>query len=257
MEDAHVHLLSLPEDKNCAFFAVYDGHGEQGNVESAIRKGYIEFDKEMSQDDDMREDLAGTTALSVLIKDQKLYCGNVGDSRGIASVNGNVELLSIDHKPNNDDERKRITSAGGWVEFGRVNGNLALSRALGDFIFKRNTDKRPEEQVVTAFPDVMVKNMNEDWEFILLACDGIWDVLSNEEVLKFVRARIAQQMQPEHICEELMTRCLAPNCQMGGLGCDNMTVVLICLLHGQSFSTLAEKCSKGMSNGDTSNPDLK
>jgi protein phosphatase 2C family protein 2/3 len=90
---------------------------------------------------------------------------------------------------------------------------LALSRALGDFIFKRNSDKRPEEQVVTgeiekmmefhifwfdlAAPDVVIKTINENWEFILLACDGIWDVLSNEEVLKFVRTRIAQQMPPE------------------------------------------------------------
>ena len=187
----------------------------------------------MASDEEMREDLAGTTAICVVIKEQKLYCGNVGDSRAIASVNGNVEILSTDHKPNNDDERKRITAAGGWVEFNRVNGkpfvflrgdffatriyskkgNLALSRALGDFIFKRNTDKRAEEQVVTgendcssiektpsfrlAAPDVVVKTINENWEFILLACDGIWDVLSNEEVLKFVRTRVAQQMPPE------------------------------------------------------------
>lgn len=122
----------------------------------------------MASNEEMREDLAGTTAICVIIKDDKLFCGNVGDSRAIASVNGNVELLSIDHKPNNDDERKRITAAGGWVEFNRVNGkrkssvfffylfcfvfrfvgNLALSRALGDFIFKRNADKKPEEQVV-------------------------------------------------------------------------------------------------------------
>jgi protein phosphatase 2C family protein 2/3 len=96
-------------------------------------------------------------------------------------------------------------------------GNLALSRALGDFIFKRNTDKRAEEQVVTgkkqlikkkeilyikyflAAPDVVVKTITEDWEFILIACDGIWDVLSNEEVLKFVRARVAQQMPPDTV----------------------------------------------------------
>jgi hypothetical protein len=81
----------------------------------------------MSSDEEMREDLAGTTAICVVIKDDKLYCGNVGDSRAIASINGNVEILSIDHKPNNDDERKRITAAGGWVEFNRVNGkNLFL-----------------------------------------------------------------------------------------------------------------------------------
>jgi protein phosphatase PTC2/3 len=77
----------------------------------------------MALDEEMREDLAGTTAICVIIKDEKqLFCGNVGDSRAIASINGNVEMLSNDHKPNNDDERKRITAAGGWVEFNRVNG---------------------------------------------------------------------------------------------------------------------------------------
>jgi len=274
MEDAHVHILSLAEDKSCAFFAVYDGHGgakvaqhsskhlhtrianqpefKQGNIEGAIRKGFLEFDKEMSTEDEIREDLAGTTAVCVVIKENKLFCGNVGDSRAIGCVNGNVEILSLDHKPNNDEERRRITAAGGWVEFNRVNGNLALSRALGDFIFKRNPDKRAEEQVVTAAPDVIEKTITEDWEFILIACDGIWDVLSNDEALKFVRTRVAQQMPPEQICEELMTRCLAPNCQMGGLGCDNMTVVLCLLLHGQPYSVLAAKCSKTLTNGDAS-----
>ena len=55
-----------------------------------------------------------------------VFQGNVGDSRAIASVNGNVETLSVDHKPNNDDERKRITAAGGWVEFNRVNGGQRI-----------------------------------------------------------------------------------------------------------------------------------
>ena len=113
------------------------------------------------KDDDMKEELAGTTAICVLIKDKKLYCvsgsnlnlnstlfycsiffskffkGNVGDSRAIASVRGRVQNLSYDHKPNNELEAKRIVAAGGWVEFNRVNGNLALSRALGDFVFKK------------------------------------------------------------------------------------------------------------------------
>lgn len=74
---------------------------------------------------------------------------NVGDSRAIASVGGRLEVLSFDHKPSNKTEVDRITAAGGWVELNRVNGNLALSRALGDFIFKRNEEKPPEEQVVT------------------------------------------------------------------------------------------------------------
>lgn len=66
----------------------------------------------------------------------------MGDSRAILSVNGLAEPLSYDHKPANEAEAARIIAAGGWVEFNRVNGNLALSRALGDFIFKRNDVRR-------------------------------------------------------------------------------------------------------------------
>jgi protein phosphatase 2C family protein 2/3 len=73
-----------------------------------------------------------------------------------------------------------IVSIGGWVEYNRVNGNLALSRALGDFVFKRNASMSPEEQMVIALPDVEVRDVNEEWEFVLLACDGIWDVVTNE-----------------------------------------------------------------------------
>ncbi len=148
-------------------------------------------------DENMKEELSGTTAVCVILKDKKIYCGNVGDSRVIASVRGRVQNLSYDHKPNNELETKRILAAGGWVEFNRVNGNLALSRALGDFVFKKNDTKKAEDQIVTAYPDVEVKDLTPDHEFMLLACDGIWDVLSNEEVLEFVRSRIAQQIQPE------------------------------------------------------------
>lgn len=127
----------------------------------------------------------------------------MGDSRAIASVRGSVQQLSFDHKPNNEGETRRIVAAGGWVEFNRVNGNLALSRALGDFVFKKNEKKRAEEQIVTALPDVEVRELTDDHEFIVIACDGIWDVLSNEEVLEFVRNRIAQKISPEIVCENL------------------------------------------------------
>ncbi len=70
----------------------------------------------------MKDELAGTTAVCVILKDKKIYCGNVGDSRVIASVRGRVQNLSYDHKPNNELETKRILAAGGWVEFNRVNG---------------------------------------------------------------------------------------------------------------------------------------
>lgn len=266
MEDAHTHLLSLMEDKHASFFAVYDGHGgakvaqyagshlhkkivghpsyKKGKIEEAIKQGFLAVDSDMLEDENMKDELAGTTAVIVLLKGNKVYCGNVGDSRAVASVGGQVQQLSYDHKPGNEAETKRIIAAGGWVEFNRVNGNLALSRALGDFVFKKNEKKSPEEQIVTAYPDIVVRDITPDHEFIVLACDGIWDVLSNEEVVEFIRSRIALKMEPEHICEELMTRCLAPDCQMGGLGCDNMTVVLICFLHFNTYDELAVKCQQ-------------
>ena len=76
-----------------------------------------------------------------------LYVGNVGDSRCIGSIGGVAEALSVDHKPGDMLERARIENAGGFVEFNRVNGNLALSRAVGDFAFKNNTTLPPEDQV--------------------------------------------------------------------------------------------------------------
>lgn len=58
-------------------------------------------------------------------------------------------MLSYDHKPNNEEELRRITAGGGWVQLNRVNGNLALSRALGDYVFKRNYRLAPQDQIVT------------------------------------------------------------------------------------------------------------
>jgi protein phosphatase PTC2/3 len=99
--------------------------------------------------------------------------------------------LSFDHKPQNEGvyllthfficfplsvilgEKARIVAAGGFVDFGRVNGNLALSRAIGDFEFKKSTDLAPEQQIVTAFPDVVTHEITSDDEFLVIACDGV------------------------------------------------------------------------------------
>lgn len=160
----------MPDDPEAAFFGVYDGHGGSSvaqyagknlhkfivkqaeypdNIAEAMRKGYLAIDEAMLDDKTLRDAMAGSTAVSVIIREGKLYCANAGDSRAIASVDGKIEVLSSDHKPNNETELKRICEGGGWVEFNRVNGNLALSRALGDFVFKRNEEKTPQEQIVT------------------------------------------------------------------------------------------------------------
>ncbi|XP_017779249.1 PREDICTED: probable protein phosphatase 2C T23F11.1 [Nicrophorus vespilloides] len=265
MEDSHTHILSLPDDPGTAFFAVYDGHGgakiaeyagknlhklitkrceyKDGDVVKAMEMAFLEIDDIMLIEESLKNEQAGSTAVTMIIKDNTVFCANVGDSRAIASVNGKVQPLSFDHKPTNEKEYNRITAAGGWVEYNRVNGNLALSRALGDFTFKRNEKKKPEDQIVTAFPDVEVHKINENWEFIVLACDGIWDVMKNEEVVAFVRENLAAGVEPEDICENLMMKCLAPDCQMAGLGCDNMTVVIVGLMHGKTFEELSARCA--------------
>ena len=78
----------------------------------------------------------------------------------------------------NTGERARICAAGGFVDFGRVNGNLALSRAIGDFEFKKSPELSPEQQIVTAFPDVVVHDISSDDEFVVVACDGQLCVVS-------------------------------------------------------------------------------
>lgn len=149
---------------------MYDGHGGSGvanyagihlhkfilkqpeypdNIGLALQKAFLAIDEAMLNEESLKDAMAGSTAVSVLIRDGKLYCANAGDSRAIAFAGGNVEVLSMDHKPNNSTELKRINDGGGFVEFNRVNGNLALSRAIGDFVFKRNLDKSPQEQIVT------------------------------------------------------------------------------------------------------------
>lgn len=266
MEDAHTQILSMKEDKDAAFFAVFDGHGgqrvahycgenlhkdilqteEYKNEEyvQALKKGFLKCDENMTHDDQMQDEMSGAAAVCVLIKNKKIYCSNCGDSRAVASVAGKVQELSFDHKPNNENEARRIVAAGGWVDLNRVNGNLALSRAMGDFIFKRNSKKPAEEQIVTAYPDVIVKDILPEHEFVVVACDGIWDVMSNQEVVDFVRKRLANRSPPEQICEELLDHCLAPDCQMGGIGCDNMTAIIVAMLHDHTYEDLAERCSQ-------------
>ncbi|XP_066589819.1 probable protein phosphatase 2C T23F11.1 [Prorops nasuta] len=275
MEDCHVHILSLPDDPETAFFAVYDGHGgdaisqyagkhlheyivkrseyKSGDIPKALQEGFLELDKVMLDDTVLRQEHAGTTVIAILIKNNVLYCANAGDSRAVACVNGEAIPLSRDHKPNLKDERDRIEAAGGWVEFNRVNGHLALSRALGDFLFKRDRNKLPHEQIVSAVPEIQSYELTEDWEFLVLACDGIWDVMTNKEVVQFVKSRLSQtkrgsdnaetSIDPEEICEELMQHCLAPNALMG-TGCDNMTVILVCLLHNKPYSYFVSRCQQ-------------
>jgi len=95
--------------------------------------------------------------------------------------------MSHDHKPYLPQETARIEAAGGTVAMRRVNGDLAVSRALGDFTYKQSKNLKPEAQQVSAEPEFIIQERNKDTDqYLVLACDGIWDVMTNQDVATFV-----------------------------------------------------------------------
>ena len=121
---------------------------------------------------------AGCTACVIFCCDDKAYVANAGDSRAVLCRGGVAVNLSEDHKPSQKKELGRIRAAGGFVNSqGRINGNLNLSRSIGDLKYKQVFGFAPEDQIITAEPDVTVTTILPEDEFILLACDGIWEVI--------------------------------------------------------------------------------
>ncbi|KAI8128974.1 putative protein phosphatase [Lucilia cuprina] len=172
---------------------------------------------------------SGCTAVVGLLNGRDLYVANAGDSRCVVCRKGKAIEMSLDHKPEDDEESARIIKAGGRVTLdGRVNGGLNLSRALGDHAYKMNHDLPAEEQMISALPDIKKLIISPDDEFMVLACDGIWNFMTSEEVVDFVRLRINDENKKmSEICEELFEACLAPNTLGDGTGCDNMTAVIV------------------------------
>lgn len=130
---------------------------------------------------------------------------NAGDSRCVVCRDGNALEMSFDHKPEDPEEMERIRKAGGRVTLdGRVNGGLNLSRAIGDHAYKTCKDLKAEEQMISALPDIKKVTITDKDEFMILACDGIWNSKSSEEVVHFVRKRLqAGQTKLSAVCEEV------------------------------------------------------
>ncbi|KAK1744914.1 protein-serine/threonine phosphatase, PP2C family [Skeletonema marinoi] len=175
---------------------------------------------------------AGCTSIVAVIVGRTLVVANAGDSRGVICRKGGLaEPLSFDHKPLQHREMNRITNAGGFVnQFGRVNGNLNLSRSIGDLKYKQVPGIPPAEQMITAEPDILSTTIGEEDEFIVLGCDGIWDCLTNEECAKYVYDRIDSK-HPHEIGIEMLDEIVSADPRASqGIGGDNMTIMIIDLL---------------------------
>lgn len=157
-------------------------------------------------------DSIGCTANVILIEDlKKLYVANAGDSRCVMARNGKCIPLSFDHKPENEEERARIEKAGSTITEGRVDGNLNLSRSLGDLKYKQNKELKPEEHPVTANPDVYEYDLTGEEDFIIMGCDGIWETKSNEEMVEYIYAKLKEEKDLKTITEELLNDIVSPD----------------------------------------------
>mmetsp|Transcript_69268 Transcript_69268/g.129343 ORF Transcript_69268/g.129343 Transcript_69268/m.129343 type:complete len:420 (+) Transcript_69268:99-1358(+) len=159
-----------------------------------------------------------------------------------------VVVESTDHKPNHPVEKARIEAAGGYVlaceDPPRLDGNLAVSRSVGDFEYKQNEALTAAQQKVSCIPDIYNVTGLKPGSICLLACDGIWDVMSTKEAANFVRGRLVDDSAKDlgDIAAELLKECLSKGSR------DNMTAMLI---HFQDGTDVAERFpSDEMQNGD-------
>ncbi|KAL7060907.1 hypothetical protein AAHC03_09449 [Spirometra sp. Aus1] len=254
MEDAHVAVLELPGALSTwSFFGVFDGHaGAQvsshcasnllrhildtpvfkdmvassekqhsiDEIKAAIVEGFLAFDASLLHDNPSEK--SGSTAVVAFVTPKHIYFANCGDSRGILLRNSSPSFATEDHKPSSPGERRRINNAGGHVILSRVNGSLAVSRALGDFDYKQVKGTPPSDQLVSPEPDVTcLERMPEADQILCLACDGIWDVYSNEELCDYVLHRLKCSSSLTHVCNEVLDTSLFKGSK------DNMSILLV------------------------------
>lgn len=257
MEDEHIMALDWVKDHH--LFCVFDGHGGS-NVSAYLKEHFQEvFLKEMNDylalgqsnranvpgieaiqdglkrcfprlDKDLRSNRVrgGSTAVCVVLTPSHIITANVGDSRALLRRHGKCIPLSFDHKPYTIVEKRRILANGMTICRKRVNGDLAVARAMGDFTHK---------PAVTCTPDITVFPRDADGdEFLVLGCDGVFDVASNQECCDFVQTMFAVgESNLGSICEEAIDTVIFDRKSR-----DNVTLVLVGL-------PAAKICSKGSS----------
>jgi len=255
MEDAHAVIndakthadlsaYPLPY-KNVSFWGVFDGHGgvdaaqmvekhlhknifgqeelKGADVEKAITTGFEKTDATIVEASNTNGWMNGSTAVVGLLLDHTMYIANVGDSEAIlVSENADgslgVENCTTPHKASDPTEKRRIESLGGHVFFGRVFGALAVSRSFGDTKFKI---PKTSQNFVSWEPSIKKTQLSHAHKFLILACDGLWDVMNHQEAAEFVHKHKQQSKTAEEIAHLLVKEALAKKTE------DNVTVIVV------------------------------
>uniref|UniRef100_H0XH51 Protein phosphatase 1F n=2 Tax=Otolemur garnettii TaxID=30611 RepID=H0XH51_OTOGA len=245
MEDRHVALpafnqlfgLSDPVDR--AFFAVFDGHGgvdaaryaavhvhantaRQPELPTdpagALREAFQHTDQMFLRKAKRERLQSGTTGVCVLIVGTTLHVAWLGDSQVVLVQQGQVVKLMEPHRPERQDEKERIEALGGFVshmDCWRVNGTLAISRAIGDVF---------QKPYVSGEADVASRELAGSEDYLLLACDGFFDVVPHQEIVGLVQSHLVrQQGSGLHVAEELVTEARERGSH------DNITVMVVFL----------------------------
>lgn len=220
------HIVKTDEWQS---YVVQIGQGDGGTsasietLKNAIVEGFKNFDETLRihQSETGRgcEDTSGSTAVTAIVTPWHILCANCGDSRCILLATGGVKAMSFDHKPDHPAERARIEAAGAFVEGSRVNAQLAVSRGFGDFEFK-SRDLRPADQAVTCHPEFQVHERSAEDRGLLLACDGVWDVMSNEEAAEALVGIVDRLRERRQIGVEATSDSVVPggSAAVGGSG---------------------------------------
>lgn len=148
-----------------------------------------------------------------------LVVANAGDCRAVLGKRGKAVELSKDHKPNCTSERLRIEKLGGAVFDGYLNGQLSVARALGDWHMKC---PKGSSCPLSAEPELHETLLTEDDEFLIIGCDGLWDVMSSQGAVSMVRKELMIHNDPVRCSRELVREALKRNT------CDNLTVIVVC-----------------------------
>ncbi|EEF40718.1 protein phosphatase 2c, putative [Ricinus communis] len=247
MEDEYICVDNLPKHLptvvDCpapgAFYGVFDGHGGidaasftkknilnyivedsqfPSSTKKAIKSAFVRADHALA-DAKSVDSSSGTTALTVLILGRTMLIANAGDSRAVLGKRGRAIELSKDHKPSCTSERLRIERLGGVIYDGYLNGQLAVARALGDWHIKGS---KGSKSPLSAEPELEEISLTEEDEFLIIGCDGLWDVMSSQCAVTIVRKELMSHNDPEKCSKALVQEALQRNT------CDNLTVVVIC-----------------------------
>ncbi|KAK8980370.1 hypothetical protein V6N11_061579 [Hibiscus sabdariffa] len=259
MEDFYETRIDGVNGEIVGLFGVFDGHGGVraaeyvkrhlfsnlikhpkfiSDTKSAIADAYNHTDSEFLKSENNQIRDAGSTASTAILVGDRLLVANVGDSRAVICRGGNAIAVSRDHKPDQSDERKRIENAGGfvmWAGTWRVGGVLAVSRAFGD---------RQLKQYVVADPEIQEEKVDSSLEFLILASDGLWDVVSNEEAVAIVKPIQDPAQAAKQLTQEASQRGSA----------DNITCVVVRFLVKQGGSSRNPSANQGVSVIQGSSP---